>query len=390
MVLYGRQAAGKKKCAKTGKYRYAVHMDWLDEKPKEDRTDTRIEKFRKLELFEMFAGMGGVLFSRMYDPRTSLTETKQTIVLTAQRIIDAVASGDRAMLEIICTVEFGERNISHAIKVAVFCAVIASRIGLSDEHRRVVTVAGLLHDIGLQRTGNALVDSYFDVYKEGPELYRFHPVISSRIAGEYLGFRGAIAETVLHHHEQLDGKGFPSGLSGRLLSRMDRILFTANMIDNLLERSGYAGMAIMGEVLERAFDRYAAKFDPMVLNTVMELFVGADHPERDYTRSFLQLPAMYKTVRKPYGTPCQILDISGSGVRIRTNEPLDEDSGLKVSFSLQGITSFTNKECQIVRSETDHEGFIYGLLFVSPGAAFADRLDRSLREYMERGQYGLH
>lgn len=362
-------------------------MDWLDNEPKIDRTDSRIEKFRKLELFEMFTGLGEVLFSKLNDPRTSLTETKRTIELTAQRILAAVVEGDRTMLEIICTVEFGDRFISHAIKVAVFCAVISSRLGLSAEHRRVSTIAGLLHDIGQKKTGNHLVDSYFQDNGSGPDAYRNHPVTGAQIAGEYLGFRGAIAETVLHHHEQLDGKGFPSGLGGRLLSKMDRILYTSNVIDNLLMRTGYAGMALIGEVLERAFDRYAEKFDPMVLNTVMELFVGADHPERDFSRSFLQLPAVYKTAQKPYGTPCQILDISGSGVRIRTNEPLDDNAMLKVSFSLRGVTSFTNKECRVVRADADDASFIYGLAFLSPGKGFADRLDRSLQEYMERGSY---
>jgi putative two-component system response regulator len=110
--------------------------------------------------------------------------------------------------------------------------MLGESLSLPEEELRELRVASLLHDIGKVSVPDAIL------YKPGPldqeemEIVRQHPVVGERICAPLKSLR-RILPVIRHHHERLDGSGYPDGLSGDKIPLRARILQIADIYDAL-------------------------------------------------------------------------------------------------------------------------------------------------------------
>ncbi|MFT7774512.1 HD-GYP domain-containing protein [Roseateles sp.] len=135
--------------------------------------------------------------------------------------------------------EYQGDRLKHTVGVAMLTLALSRRLlpGEPDRHR-MLALAGLLHDIGelyiepqYMRPGTPL----------GPQEWRHvasHPVIGERVLRNMPGAGREVASAVLHHHERLDGFGYPRGVQGADLPLNGQILAAAEWLMALIENSG--------------------------------------------------------------------------------------------------------------------------------------------------------
>jgi len=186
----------------------------------------------------------------------------------------------------------GDR-LKHSAGVAMLALALARRLlpGESERHR-MLALAGLLHDVG---------ELYIDprYLRPGtrlePEEWRHvasHPVIGERVLRNMPGAGKEVASAVLHHHERLDGFGYPQGLRGTALPLNGQILAAAEwlmaLIDNSvtpLTRASVATKLIPGEFCRELTEAItlaaqgrapatAAALDPMPLESAIPRVIG--------------------------------------------------------------------------------------------------------------------
>ncbi|RYE09445.1 MAG: HD domain-containing protein [Hyphomicrobiales bacterium] len=130
-------------------------------------------------------------------------------------------------------------TFQHCLLVTGAAVAFAREAGLSEEDRTTLTMAALLHDIGKAQIPNSLLDKPGKLTADEFAVIRRH----SRIGAEYLihqhGLSPAIIDAVLHHHEYLDGSGYPDGLKANRISRMARILTVCDVYGALVEQRSY-------------------------------------------------------------------------------------------------------------------------------------------------------
>ena len=103
----------------------------------------------------------------------------------------------------------------HSAAVARYSREIAAQAGLSDEQQELVHSAGLLHDIGKFVLPDTILKSgRRKLSDEEWEEIKKHPYEGARIVSQIDGYQ-PIGEIILAHHERIDGKGYPRGLSRR-------------------------------------------------------------------------------------------------------------------------------------------------------------------------------
>jgi HD-GYP domain-containing protein (c-di-GMP phosphodiesterase class II) len=148
----------------------------------------------------------------------------------------------------------------HSERVAVFADLIAEEIGETPEMRRMLRRAALLHDVGKLGISNTILDKPGKLTDEEFAEIRKHPVHSGNILSGIPSFRG-IAEIGRDHHEKLDGKGYPYGISGSAISNATRIVTLADIFDALTAERPYRGpmpvsqaLGIMEKDVGRALD----------------------------------------------------------------------------------------------------------------------------------------
>ncbi len=118
----------------------------------------------------------------------------------------------------------------HSQNVALFSVVTGRQLGLSEAEIGSVYVGGILHDIGKVGTRDDILLKPGRLTEQEYRIIQQHPVIGMRIL-QPSRFPAEVTEMVLHHHERLDGSGYPDHLGGSDLHLAARICALADVFD---------------------------------------------------------------------------------------------------------------------------------------------------------------
>jgi putative nucleotidyltransferase with HDIG domain len=161
--------------------------------------------------------------------------------LTAQELVAAEEAylGPRVRALMVRLAERDTSTEEHTRRVAGLAASVADELKLPATARRHLAVGGLLHDIGklavpleiLQKPGS-LTDAEFAAIKR-------HPDDGRRLLDELGGFPVEVRRLVSDHHERLDGRGYPAGLTAAQLPLETRILAVCDVYDALVSDRVY-------------------------------------------------------------------------------------------------------------------------------------------------------
>lgn len=123
------------------------------------------------------------------------------------------------------------RNKTHCENVGKLNKSIALQLGLDREEATNMYYAGLLHDIGKIGYPDAFWDHKSDLSPEEYESFKNHTVQGGIILKD-LQLMSGLADASMHHHEHMDGSGYPGGLVGEEIPLVARITAVSNKIDN--------------------------------------------------------------------------------------------------------------------------------------------------------------
>lgn len=159
-------------------------------------------------------------------------------VLASEQIADAVAmAGVDDWLATVKGYHFG--TFQHCMLVTGVASAFGSKTGMARQDVMRLTLAGLLHDIGKATVPLQILDKPGALDAQETRIMRQHPVTGY----DYLSRRSEIdAETlssVRHHHEALDGSGYPDGLAGAQIDDLTRIITICDIYAALVEKRSY-------------------------------------------------------------------------------------------------------------------------------------------------------
>ena len=163
-----------------------------------------------------------------------------------------------------------EDELLHGIKVANLAFLLAKRVGFSYEQSKELAIAGLLHDLGKMQMSPQIYErdeNTLDV--EEMVKRRSHPKISYDILMRY-NYSDFILETILYHHENYDGSGYPRNLVATDIPSGARVLAIVNMFVALVSDRPY----------RKSFDK----------DTAIELMIGeVKNYDMRYFLAFLKM-----------------------------------------------------------------------------------------------------
>jgi PAS domain S-box-containing protein/putative nucleotidyltransferase with HDIG domain len=118
----------------------------------------------------------------------------------------------------------------HSERVTNYAIAIAREIGVNENDLEAIRTAALLHDIGKIGTYDTVLDKPGKLTDEEFALVKMHPGRGAEILSPIRQF-GPILPVIRHHHERIDGKGYPDGLKGDEIPFLARILHVADSFD---------------------------------------------------------------------------------------------------------------------------------------------------------------
>jgi putative nucleotidyltransferase with HDIG domain len=126
----------------------------------------------------------------------------------------------------------------HSAAVARYAREMARELGMPEREQELIHTAGLFHDIGKFIFPDAILLADTPLTDEQFEIVRRHPVVGADLIAEIEGY-GPVAEIVRHHHERIDGGGYPDRIAGEEIPLGSRILAVADVYDVITARDTY-------------------------------------------------------------------------------------------------------------------------------------------------------
>jgi len=134
--------------------------------------------------------------------------------------------------------EKNAREEQHCERVSEICRQIGSALNLGEEDIKELSTAGLLHDIGKIGISETILNKDGELTPEEWAQIKRHPEIGYQILKSISEF-AHIATYILYHHERLDGKGYPVGLTKESIPLQSKILFIADAYDAMTSDRAY-------------------------------------------------------------------------------------------------------------------------------------------------------
>ncbi|MBU0665295.1 MAG: response regulator [Proteobacteria bacterium] len=123
-----------------------------------------------------------------------------------------------------------ENTGNHILRVGEYCALIADRIGMSDQFVSIIRLQALMHDVGKIHIHPDILKKPDKLTDEEFAQIRLHPLYGAKILGSHPRLTMA-AEIALSHHERWDGGGYPNRLAGQQIPISGRIMNLADQYD---------------------------------------------------------------------------------------------------------------------------------------------------------------
>jgi putative nucleotidyltransferase with HDIG domain len=167
-----------------------------------------------------------------------------------------------------------ENSYRHCLFVTGFAVAFAQHLGMREEDQRRLTRAALLHDVGKAFIPVAILDKPGTLTDEETTVIRNHPRLGYDALAAQGSFPREMLDVVLHHHELLDGTGYPDGLSGGQISDIVRLMTIVDIHAALVERRAYRlpfthakAFAIMEQMGTKLDQQLLQVFRPVALGT---------------------------------------------------------------------------------------------------------------------------
>ncbi len=163
----------------------------------------------------------------------------------------------------------------HSACVAVYARDIAARLGLSEEQQHIAHLAGLVHDIGKVGLPAGLLEKPGPLTLEERRIMEEHSTIGERILANVDGY-AEIARIVRHHHERVDGNGYPDGLTIEKVPLISRIIAVADAYDAMTSGRPYRDAMPSRVARMRLAQAVGTQFDTTVVAAFEAILATAD------------------------------------------------------------------------------------------------------------------
>jgi diguanylate cyclase (GGDEF)-like protein len=165
----------------------------------------------------------------------------------------------------------------HSQSVSRLAVLLARQLELPEAEIEEIRLAGILHDIGKIGVPEQVLNKPTRLTEDEYEIVKSHTVLGERILGPLKGKgMGRIRRMVRHHHEFVDGRGYPDGLRGEDIPLGARILTVADSFDTMVSSRSYKhGRTIQAALAE--LERCAGShFDPSLVHAFVECVTPDD------------------------------------------------------------------------------------------------------------------
>ena len=156
----------------------------------------------------------------------------------------------------------------HSERVARAAVLIGQAVTMSEDRLQALEYAGTLHDVGKLGVPTTVLRKSGKLTKDEFEAIKLHPTRGHDIVRDIRFLDEALAG-IYHHHERLDGLGYPSGLKGEDIPEFARVIAVADAFDSMTSTRSYRSARSVEEAIEELLICRGTQFDPQMVDALV-------------------------------------------------------------------------------------------------------------------------
>jgi putative nucleotidyltransferase with HDIG domain len=272
------------------------------------------------------------VFSMFTEARMGNAIEAKNAMPLVEEIASSVMRNPGALIGLVRLKNADDYTYMHSVAVCALMIALSRMLGLDDQQTREAGLAGLLHDIGKMAVPNGILNKPGKLTEEEFHAVKGHPSAGHKMLLEAQGISAIALDVCLHHHEKMDGTGYPEGLSGDQISLFAKMGAVCDVYDAITSNRPYKQGWCPAESLKRMSEWSKGHFDQTVfmafvksigiypVGTLVRLHSGrlGVVVEQQAGKS-LMLPKVrvfYSTKANAYIPPL-LLDLAGPGLQDR-------------------------------------------------------------------------
>jgi hypothetical protein len=173
----------------------------------------------------------------------------------------------KALVQAVETKDYYTRG--HSERVSRVTEMIAREWGMREDRVQVIRIAGMLHDVGKLGVPTKILQKQGKLNQLEFEAIKLHPLRGYEMLCE-IDFLTEALSGVYHHHERLDGRGYPMGLKGDEIPEFARIIMVADAFDSMTSTRSYRLAKSVDEAVGELRRCEVVQFDPKAVDCLVD------------------------------------------------------------------------------------------------------------------------
>lgn len=191
------------------------------------------------------------------------------VQLLVEEISNSILRHPHALISLSRLKTSDEYTYMHSVAVCALMVALAKRMGMPDDQVREAGVAGLMHDIGKMLIAPAVLNKPGRLTRGEYEIMKAHPELGVKILMKTQPVAASVIDVCLHHHEKVDGSGYPHGLKGDQISIFARMGAVCDVYDAITSDRPYKkGWGVAHSIREMA--SWKGHFDDVVFQSFVK------------------------------------------------------------------------------------------------------------------------
>ena len=189
-------------------------------------------------------------------------------------MVDFLAKESTSFYELMQLTSYDYYTYTHSVNVFVYSVSLARKLGKDGPELDEFAHGALMHDIGKRLIDNDITNAPGGLSEEQWQQMQMHPVHGFEILTQQGETSQIALDVTRHHHEKLNGRGYPDGLKGDEISEWARIATIADIFDALTTQRSYKDAMDTFPALQFMKEKMSEELDPHFFQTFVGLMAG--------------------------------------------------------------------------------------------------------------------
>jgi putative nucleotidyltransferase with HDIG domain len=159
----------------------------------------------------------------------------------------------------------------HCLRVAIFCVAFARFLGMPDEDLETVGMCGLLHDLGKLKVPDEILNKPGALTPEEYGIMRQHTTLGYELLRTDPDLDPIISDVTCHHHERMDGRGYPQQLAEWQISRFARLVSIVDAFDAITSDRCYRDGLPTSDAIRILYRNRGQQFDANMVEAFIRM-----------------------------------------------------------------------------------------------------------------------